>query len=298
MRGKDMHNDRHWSWLPKLLIVTVVWISGCSTGGDTAREDPWESPDISGVWLGYLDSNAMPPVFSIGIITDGDDGYISRFIADDRQYVNPVQALGVAPFTLTPNTAVMSGDLAEYSWTGMGDDYGTSTRTLYLIGSASEKGVLGLGWPGGAFTYTQEGSNDETGVYVFIYNSTFDVSPRVQNLGGTWVVRDAWRAGNTLRLTITPDPLVTNTTSAVISGSDTIGNTFSGSVTIRYSPVPHNIYDVNLRMNNAINLEGLATYILEMSDEDSGIVIPRKTLAIGASSNDYTHSVGGLATPD
>ncbi len=68
---------------------------------------------------------------------------------------------------------------------------------------------------------------------------------------------------------------------------------------INVSSVPHNVYDVSLGMNhNAINLTGLATYVLEMSDEDNGIEIPRKTLAIGASSGDFVYTVGGLATEE
>ena len=140
--------------------------------------------------------------------------------------------------------------LAEFAWTGSGQEYATSVEKISLSGTVASKNSLGLPW-GGAFRYYDEQDvlTNDTGAFVYIYNTTFDQVPNVRNLGGKWVIRNAWQAGNTLRLTITPDPVVTNTMSAVISGSDSMGNTFSGSITINVSPVPHNVYDVSLGMN-------------------------------------------------
>jgi len=301
-----MKHDRHWSWLPIFLIVGMMGLAGCSTGGDTAREDPEVAPDLSGVWVGWFDATQSPLAFCIGMIVEDDDRYTARFIGDDRQYVSPILGLygDVVPFDVEPLEATSAtgfffGDLAEFAWPGSGQEYATYVEKIYLSGTAASKNSLGLPW-GGAFRYydNQNDLTNSTGAFIFIYNTTFDQDPNVQNLGGRWVIRNAWQAGNTLRLTIIPDPVVTNTMSAVLSGSDSIGNTFSGSIVIHYSPVPHNVYDVNLRMNNAINLEGLATYVLEMSDSDANIQIISPTLAIGASSNDYTCTVGGLATPE
>ncbi len=307
MGGTDMEHDRYWSWLLVFLSAAVMVLSGCSTGGDTAREDPVQDSDLAGVWVGWFDATKAQPAFCVGMIVDDGDGYTARFIGDDRQYVSPIIGLfgtvfpfDVQPLEATSGTGFFFGDLAEFAWTGSGQDYATNVEKIYLSGTVAAKNSLGLPW-GGAFRYYDEQDvlTNDTGAFVYIYNTTFDQVPNVRNLGGKWVIRNAWQAGNTLRLTITPDPVVTNTMSAVISGSDSMGNTFSGSITINVSPVPHNVYDVSLGMNrNAINLTGLATYVLEMSDEDSGIEIARKTLAIGASSGDFVYTVGGLATQE
>lgn len=284
-------------WLPVCLFLAVSVALGCTgSSSNKAQEDPYPTPDISGVWLGYFGSPSMDSIFSIGIILEDEGTYISRFIADDRQYVSPVDESGISPFSVTEGTAIFSGDLAEYSWSGSGAAYSTFARSLYLIGSASERGVLGLGLPGGAFTYTDDGGSDETGFFGFIYNTTFNVSPNVRTLGGLWEIEDAWQQGNTLTLTITPDPAIANTMSGIITARDDLDNQFTGSIVIHYSPTPHNVYDVSLRMNDEINLDGLVTLVLELTTSGlMDVVIEKKTLAIGATSQDGAYSLGGFA---
>ncbi len=232
--GKEMEHDRRCSWLLLFLIAAMIWVPGCSTGGDTAREDPVEDSDLAGVWIGWFDATQAQPAFTIGMIVDEGDGYTARFIGDDRQYVSPILGLfgnvfpfDVEPLEATSGTGFFFGDLAEFAWTGSGQEYVTSVEKIYLSGTVASKNSLGLPW-GGAFRYYDEQDvlTNNTGAFVYIYNTTFDQAPNVRNLGGKWVIRDAWQLGNTLRLTITPDPVATNTMSAVISGADSIGNTF------------------------------------------------------------------------
>jgi hypothetical protein len=59
--------------------------------------------------------------------------------------------------------------------------------------------------------------------------------------------------------------------------------------------VPHNIYDVSLKMNNSIDLTGLVTYVLEETSAGEGISLPQKTLVIGATDKDKNYSLSGLA---
>ena len=110
---------------------------------------------------------------------------------------------------------------------------------------------------------------------------------------GQWEIKDILTKGNTLILTITPNTADTNGTT--ISGSDTNDNKFDGTITIHVTPVPHNIYDVSLKMNNSIDLTGLATYVSEVTSSGEGIKLTQKTLAIGATNNDKTYSLSGLA---
>ncbi len=289
------------------LVITTVCVLGCSTGSDGgSQEEPYPTPDISGVWLGYFDSQSQGLVFSIGIIIEDEGEYEARFISEGRQYISPISPNGLSQdfvssaLVVTPNSVIFSGDIDQYIWSSTEDDYSTVREVLYMVGAAAEKNSLGLGFPGGAFKYYEkegdiisETQSKETGVFAFVYNTTFDVSPNVQTLGGQWTINNAWQHGNTITLTITPDPLISNTSGGIVSGADEIGNDFTGSIVIHYSPIPHNVYDVNLRMNDSINLQGLATLVLEMST--TGIEIKNKTLAIGATSSDREYSVGGLA---
>lgn len=285
---------RNHAGLCAVLFILAVWAAGCSTSSTKpSQDDPYTSPDISGVWLGWIDTQKEPSVFSIGMIVEQDDAYASLFVADDRQYLSPVADFGVSPFTVEGDTAIFSGDLAEFSWTGVGDDYATLSRALYLYGPALERSSLGFGWPGNALFFYDDagGFTDDLGRFIFFYNTTYEVSPNVENLGGQWVIENSWQDGNTLILTITP----TDASNGVMTATDELGNRFSGSITVRSSPEPCNVYDVSLQMNSAVNLDGLATYVLEMNT--NGIEVIDKTLVIGAASSDHSHAVGGLATP-
>ncbi|MDT8272194.1 MAG: hypothetical protein RRA35_03280, partial [Desulfomonilia bacterium] len=86
---------------------------------------------------------------------------------------------------------------------------------------------------------------------------------------------------------------------AGVAGQDTRGNTFEGTIEIRYSPPEieqKNIYDVNLLLNSTHPLEGLAAYVLEVNT--MGVTIEEKTLALGVTNAERTISVTGLGTQE
>ena len=283
-------NRRWWLyWLLVLLTLAAMLISGCSSGGGTTGDssEPYEEPDLSGVWLGDFSSNPKSnAVFAVGIIVPNEDGYYAWYMADDRIYTSPASS----PLSLSPNSAIFSGDLDEYSWTGIAPSYAASRESLFMIGSAATKGFMGVvGFPGGAYTYT---TKDESGAFVFFYNTTYTVPPNVGNVGGSWEIAEGGvDGGTTINLTITPS--LTDTKGGSINGSDNRGNSFAGTISIRYTPEPRNVYTVSMKLNDTIDLTGLATYILEM--HTNGISLPKKTLAIGATSDDHTYSMSGLA---
>ena len=111
-------------------------------------------------------------------------------------------------------------------------------------------------------------------------------------MGGNWEITEGGvDGGTTINLTITPS--LDNTTGGSINGHDNRGNSFAGTINIRYTPEPRNVYTVSMKLNDTIDLTGLATYVLEM--QTNGISLSKKTLAIGATSNDHKHSMSGLA---
>lgn len=266
-----------------LMALAAALFCGCTSSGDGAGDDkiePVEEPDISGVWLGWFNET-----FAVGIILPDAVDYYAWFIADDRNYISP----GGSPLVVTPDSAVFTGNLDEYSWSGLSPSYTASHESMYVLSSAITRLTLGVNWPAGAYTYT---TKKGAGLFAFFYNTTYTVPPNVKNLGGSWrILSGGMDGGTTIDLVITPS--IGNTTGGTIRGSDNRGNSFTGSITIRYTPEPLNIYAVSLRLNDDIDLTGLATYILET--HTSGISLSRKTLAIGAVSNDYSHALSGLA---
>jgi len=288
---EDGMNRRWWLyWLLVLLTLANMLILGCSSGnGSTANEppQPWEEPDLSGIWVGYFSNLSLPNVpivFAIGIIVPNEDNYYAWFMANDRIYVSPTSS----PLSVTPNSAMFSGNLDEYSW--IGPSYTASHEALYMIGPAATRSFLGfLTFPGAAYTYT---TKDESGTFAFFYNTTYTVSPDVRNVGGNWEITEGGvDGGTTINLTITPS--LTDTKGGSINGSDNRGNSFAGTISIRYTPEPRNVYTVSMKLNDTIDLTGLATYILEM--QTNGISLSKKTLAIGATSDDHSYSMSGLA---
>lgn len=168
MGGTDMEHDRYWSWLLVFLSAAVMVLSGCSTGGDTAREDPVQDSDLAGVWVGWFDATKAQPAFCVGMIVDDGDGYTARFIGDDRQYVSPIIGLfgtvfpfDVQPLEATSGTGFFFGDLAEFAWTGSGQDYATNVEKIYLSGTVAAKNSLGLPWGGRVQVLRRAGRPDE-----------------------------------------------------------------------------------------------------------------------------------------
>jgi hypothetical protein len=277
-----------------LLLVSMFLTGGCSSNNNSSRiEEPFEKQDISGVWLGYMGSNAKNGTFIVGIFTtDDNDHFSGRLIGQDKynkykQFISPDGLF----LTETPNSAVFQGDLEDCSWNTSGLDYSTMPlQSINIFCSAATKRVFG-GLPVGAYSYK---SRSETGVIALYYNTTYDVLPNINNIKGQWEIHDSFKLNNTISLSIRP--YEADTKGAVLEGSDDLGNAFTGTIEIYYSPLdnkPHNIYDVNLTLNSTINLTGLAAYVLEAKTE--GITVPKKTLAIGATNKDKSYSFSGLA---
>ena len=277
-----------------LLLVSMLLTAGCtSSSNNSAINDPYEKQDISGVWLGSMGSK-FNSTFIVGIFTTEDNDHFSgRLIGQDtyNQYKQFISRDG-SFLTQTPESAIFTGYLEDCSWDTSGLDYYSTLplQSVYIIGSASTKRVFG-GAPFGVYSY---GSNSETGIIALYYNTTYDVTPDVNNIGGEWEIHDAIQKDNTIVLNIITS--TANTKGASISGHDDLNNTFNGTIEIYYSPLdnkPHNIYDVNLKLNNSIDLTGLAAYVLE--GHTGGIFVSKKTLAIGATNTDKSYSLSGLA---
>ena len=279
-----------------VFIVSLLVVAGCSSSNGTANiTNPYETQDASGVWLGYI-GNA----FVIGIITtDDNENYSGRFMGQYNeskvftQFLTPDGSY----LTQTPETAIYTGTLEECISDNSPDYHNRlPLQSLSLLGSVSAKSVFG-GPLFSSATYADQPyipEQSQTGELILYYNTTYDVSPNVNNLSGQWEIKDILTKGNTLVLTIAPNATDTNVTT--ISGSDTNGNQFDGTITIhvnKVNSVPHNVYDVSLKMNNSIDLTGLATYVLEITSE--GVSLPQKTLAIGATDKDKNFSLSGLA---
>jgi hypothetical protein len=268
-------------------LFIFLFIIGCSvddsssSGGDA---EPFPTQEVSGVWLGdfvFEDTDN----FAIGIITADHE---VRFIGENVQYSGIEGAVSV-----TPNSSVFSGNIDEHSWIDTDDDYSSDSASLQIGGWIAEKVLL---WG----SYRNEENQQEIGSLYFYYNTTYEVSPDVTHLEGNWVASNVFEQGNTLTLTITPDPDIEpgiqNTTSGDISGGDLLGNEFSGNITIHYTTeneVEGNVYDVSLTFDG-IEMNGLATYVEEMSTE--GIEISKKTLVLGVSNPESTYMISVLST--
>jgi len=263
------------------VFICVGFIFGCSedSGSSIGASEPFPTQELSGVWLGDFFTENVDN-FTVGIITRDKE---ARFIGSNIQYSGLQNALNV-----TPNTSVFSGNLDELSLDDPADDYSSTSVAVQVGGWIATQALL---W--GSFRYED---TQETGSLYFVYNTTYEVSPNVRNLAGSWIASNVFEDGNTLTLNIVPDPDIENTTSGTISGGDSLANIFSGDITIHYtteSEAEGNVYDVSLTFDG-IELNGLATYVEEMTTE--GIEIPKKTLALGVSNPDSTYMISVLST--
>jgi hypothetical protein len=276
---KGRNNKR----LIALLFALMFFAAGCSSSNNTSGiEASYVKQDLSGVWMGYFGNN-----FALGIIsTEDQEHYSAWFIGSNIQYVSPADSFleQVAP------SSIFQGDLNDFEWDTNGLDYQSSSRALFISGPVQTKSLFGGGlFPGGYYMY--EDNQQDMNAIIFYYNTTYDLSPNVNDISGQWEIKDEFKTGNTLVLAIA---LSSSTTGTTISGEDDRGNTFDGTIKIHYNSTPHNVYDLNLTCNNTINFTGLATYILGATTE--GITLPQKTLAIGATgTNDgITYSLTGF----
>jgi hypothetical protein len=281
-----------------LLLMTMFLTAGCASSSNNTSgiADPYPKQDISGVWFGYFGST-----FTIGIITQDETDRFSATLIGQDKYNQFKQFISPDGFFLTEatNSAIFTGILDDCSWNTSGLDYSVLKLTsqelpsIYINGPAAATRVFG-GPPFGAYTYQTYFSKPETGMFYLIYNTTYDKIPNANNIKGQWQVHDSFKQNNTIKLTILP--YTADTKGATISGSDDRGNTFNGTIEIYYSPLdnkPHNVYTVNLSLNNTINLNGLAAYVLEA--DTGGVTVSKKTLAIGATSPDKSYSFSGFA---
>lgn len=292
-------------WLVAVAICAAMALPACSSSGDTAEEEPYDTPDISGLWDGWIAGNQVTGIV-IPVAGGAENTYEAVFVFhDDNQeghdglMVTPVEDLydtfpfDARPFTVYAGSARWTGDLVEYEWDSAQGAYAVDVaEKMWLDGYGYEKNILG-GPLGGAVRFYGEDDSLVSGrlsLYQLYYNRGFDESPNVSDLEGTWVIEDAWTPGNDLTLTITPH--TANTMGGVISGHDTLGNTFSGTITIRVSSPQVNVYNVNLS-TGGITLNGLASLALEVNTQG---IVRGESLVIGTSSSDNSHMVGGWAS--
>jgi hypothetical protein len=280
-------------WALVLGVLCALALVGCSTGGsDGTVENPVEAPDPTGVWFGYLGGDMDD--FTIGVIIKaGTNRYAARMIRDDSQFISPEGLY----LSIPSGSVIMTGYLDQLVWNAALDDYSamspaypeddpTYYRRIDLFAPVSTGRVIGSMLYSG-FTYLNEPSNVHP---ITLYYDKTDLSPNANNLAGDWVIENALQNGNDIVLSIEPN--VWDTKGVEFTGSDSLGNTFAGTIEIPLGAAPRNVYDVALSLNGDIELEGIAAYVLEVNT--AGIVRGR-TLAIGVNDRGNTYSVSGLA---
>lgn len=276
---------------PCLIIFLFVALAGCSTSGGDAKEDPLPTQNISGVWLGYLVSGALYPngIFTVGIVTEDRE---ARFIGNNTQFVGPEGSLAV-----TPNSNGFSGNMVHWTTTGLSPVYNSFEKRPIniIIGFVSTKQLIYSAF------YQYSNSSDSGSMSFLPYNNTYDTSPDVSELSGTWEIKDSPHAGESVTLDIVPN--IDDTTTASLTGNDTLGNTFTGEISVhhgtREGTTRFNVYDVQLAIDGGATLHGLATYVTQANEDDPDDIknqIATKTLAIGVTNDDETCSLSGLGT--
>ncbi len=297
-----MKRGREINWMYVILVsMFIIIASGCRSSSDSTQgyDEPYEDQDISGVWVGWMGSD-KDDTFAVGIITkdiinqDNKYGYTSWFIGQDKfmQYKQFMSSENSFLYQQA-DSAIFTGYFDDCSWNTAGIDYGTKElRPLYIWAAGATRRAFG----GPLFSAYAYSDNSDSGFLVFYYNTTFDVSPDVNNLKGEWVINNSFLNGNTAVLSISPSTHSTMTTT--ITGSDDKGNNIKGTISIYYNPLyskDPNVYKVNLNLNGTINLTGLAAYVLEA--DTLGIEITNRTLAIGATDSSKSYFFGGFAAP-
>jgi len=303
-----------------IMASVVICIgSGCSSGdGDTL---PYvaavEDQEMTGVWLGGiqstsgLDSTYRNGFSSSSITRDGQAVFMNedgtQFIVDgtDDSYFSPEEGwiIGFGQ--------IFEGKILVNIWDTNGADYSCKTgypgsldsdelsgEDNYFYGSVATQTLL---W--GMFRDEDYfGANAPyAGAFAYVYNTTYAISPKVTDLEGTWVANNVFKNGWTLELTITPDPLpadplIDDTTSGTISGEDSEGNLFDGTITIHYTEeeeIEGNIYDVTLTFDG-ITMTGFVSYVQEVNTE--GILIDDTALILGVSNQEEGYMINVLST--
>ncbi len=276
-----------------LAIALAFAVPACSTGGDTADEEPYEAPDISGLWYGWV--TGVDVFGLVAPVRGGDElTYRARLVmGDGGQYVTPVEGVYTGfpfdadPITLYPGTTVFTCDLVEYGWGGAGTSYGAAvSRKLRATGFMPLAGDIRI------YDANDNLVQGTSGTMWLGKTSSSEREPSIEDIAGRWVIEDCWAAGNDLTLTVTPNAV--NSLRGDVSGRDTRGNAFTGSLSIITGEESVNIYEVELTLNGTIRLDGLAS--LYVGQDDQGAEV--RFLVLGASSADFGRMAGGWAFPE
>ncbi|MGI6395621.1 MAG: hypothetical protein ACOX3E_00060 [Desulfomonilia bacterium] len=303
-----MKGHRILSHIAAIFFLACVCVSCESSSSNTDPGNvlpPTGKLDLVGSWAGYFVSgadDAINPnavddgfldfdeddIFAIGVITQERE---ARFVGDASQFVCPQGSLSVN-YTL-PNRTIFGGVLDYYTWNTLSPDpYAANVEHISIYGEAflSIYFLNGVHW----YTDTPEADRDFWQFQFFNYTTT-GISADIEKIAGQWQISDAFREGNTLTFTITPN----SDGEAAITGTDTQDpqNTFEGTIIeIHYDDDVHgtDLYRVSLTLNDDASdpLEGLATYV---SSYDTQGIHTVSSLAIGVSGGD--RMVTGIAAP-
>jgi hypothetical protein len=271
--------------------------------------------ELIGTWAGYflsgdstydasndpLDPNNPDRIFMIGIITRNPG---ARFIGDTSQFVIDDGSLGIYD-NYSYSKTYSSEDVYYYTWNTQGpsfgthgpggDDYLATVQNVDLAGSTLYTNDILDG------VYYFDAQPNTYWEFQLLNYASDEIYPDVRKLAGTWEINNSFVYGkdgdgdyyNTLTFVMN-----TNGTAdkIIVNGTDTYGNVITGTIeAIVYDTtsdtVPHTeIYAVDLQLNGAVDMEGLATYIETM---DSGGIVIDKSLAIGATNSN--HLITGIA---
>lgn len=318
-----MKGHRILSHIAAIFFLACVCVSCESSSsstdpGNALPPRPWDSPmpdpserplsmELAGSWVGYFlagnddifdysRENDNPPefdfddddLFAIGLITQERE---ARFVGDTSQLVCPEGSLGVK--NIYDLRTIFGGYFDYYTWNTLSPDpYAANVEHISIYGYAlfSIYFLDGFYW----YTDTPEADRDFWQFQFFNYTTT-GISADIEKIAGQWQISDAFREGNTLTFTITPN----SDGEAAITGTDTQDpqNTFEGTIIeIHYDDDVHgtDLYRVSLTLNDDASdpLEGLATYV---SSYDTQGIHTVSSLAIGVSGGD--RMVTGIAAP-
>lgn len=284
-------------------ICIGILSAGCSSSS-SSKSEPLETQDVSGVWIGsiYLPSNTGK---TYGIVTEED---IPMFVGDSSIFIGHTDGdwnpTGSDRFIA--NAAAFTGNLDYSTWKASGSAYecdGFHPGTVFS--SVLTKSSLGIPFSmfgGGAYMVV----NEDPVTFAFLYNTAYDnpgakevpTAPTVNDLVGDWDIASTWNDGdhpNTLRLTVSGTaPMVT------VEGGDTVGNHFTGFVTLHVTSPQKHVYDVSLTLNpgvDDIQMTGFAAFMNDYNKNNDGTyTFKDKILLIGAVAADKTHFLAAHAT--
>lgn len=286
--------------IPPIGELVGSWAGYLLAGEEDMLSDAQDLPANDGEeFLEYYDDN---DIFVVGVVARGAEPGVrrARFIGDDSLFVsdelNVNDQLEVR--------AIFWGDFDYYTWTTSGadpepDPYAVSADTISLSGDA----VFSVYFLEGLYRHDPD-AEEYWPYQLYAYNaSSTGLTADVTKLQGEWEISNAFKYGNTLEFTVTPQGEGSQATTATIEGEDSDGNTIIGTIVeISYEDLAGrqavDIYEVTINplttRSGTYSLNGLATYYFKF-DKDGNIV--ERAIAIGVSDGDGTHMITGLAAP-